>query len=129
MVEQLRLAAIRYLPRGVRRPLGALAGKIDEWVIHGGMGLLFDLMGSRLRVGGCTFIIPRDVTTRSWRGCFIGDAYEYHERLLISRLVLPDDRVIELGACLGVGRDSRRVIVARARHEPRTEILQEFDCP
>lgn len=117
MVEQLRLAAIRYLPRGVRRPLGALAGKIDEWVIHGGMGLLFDLMGSRLRVGGCTFIIPTDVTTRSWRGCFLGDGYECHERILISRLVLPDDRVIELGACLGVVSClTNKLLADRSKH-------------
>jgi FkbM family methyltransferase len=66
------------------------------------MGLMFDLKGARLRVGGCTFVIPKDVTSRAWRACFMGDGYEYHERALIRRLVQPDDRVIELGACLGV---------------------------
>ena len=117
MVESLRLAARRYLPRQIRQPLGALAGKFDEWVIHGSRGLLFDLMGARLRVGGCTFIIPRDVTTRSWRGCFLWNAYEYHERLLISRLVLPEDRVIELGACLGVVSClTNRLLADKSKH-------------
>jgi FkbM family methyltransferase len=102
MEEQLRRAARQYLPSQIRRPLGALAGKFDEWVIRGGLGLLFDLMGARLRADGCTFIIPRDVTTRSWRGCFLREGYESHERALIANLIRPDDRVIELGGCLGV---------------------------
>jgi FkbM family methyltransferase len=102
MEEQLRLAAHRYLPSGIRRPLGTIAGKLDEWIIRGCFGLLFDLSGARLRADGCTFIIPKDVTRRTWRACFLREGYEIHERALIARLVQPEDRVIELGACLGV---------------------------
>jgi FkbM family methyltransferase len=102
MEEQLRRAARQYLPGRIRQPLGAAAGKFNEQVIQGLLGLLFDLKGARLHAGGCTFIIPKDVTPRAWRSCFIRDGYEYHERAIIPRLVQPDDRVIELGACLGV---------------------------
>jgi FkbM family methyltransferase len=102
MEEQVRLAARRYLPSQLRQPLGMLAGKLDEWLIKGSQGLVFDLTGARLKVGGCTFIIPKDVTTRSWRAVFLRDGYEHHERLLIPLLVQPGDRVIELGGCLGV---------------------------
>jgi FkbM family methyltransferase len=82
--------------------LGTLAGKLDEWVIQGTLGLIFDLKGARLRVGGCTFIIPKDVTLRTWRACFMRDDYERHELVLVSRMIQPEDRVIELGGCLGV---------------------------
>jgi len=102
MEQQIREAARQYLPRRIRQPLGTIAGKLDEWILRGSLGLLFDLKGARLHVGGCTFIIPRDVTTRSWRACFMQGDYERHERILIPRLVRPEDRVIELGGCLGV---------------------------
>jgi FkbM family methyltransferase len=102
MEEQLRTAARKYLPPGIRRPLGEICGKLNEWLIQGSLGLLFDLKGARLHVDGCTFIVPKDVTPRMWRACFMRDDYEYHERVLIPKLVLPEDRVIELGGCLGV---------------------------
>jgi len=102
MEQQIREAARQYLPSRIRQPLGTIASKLDEWILRGSLGLLFDLKGARLRVGGCTFIIPRDVTTRSWRACFMQNDYERHERSLIPRLVRPEDRVIELGGCLGV---------------------------
>jgi FkbM family methyltransferase len=102
MEEQLRLAARRCLPSQIRRPLGTIAGKLNEWVIQGSLGLLFDLKGARLHLGGCTFIIPKDVTPRNWRACFMRDEYEHHELVIIPHVIQPEDRVIELGGCLGV---------------------------
>jgi FkbM family methyltransferase len=102
MENRVRTAARRYLPAGIRRPLGSVAGKIDEHVFRPLLGLLFDLSGARFRAGGCTFSIPKDVTTRSWRSCFLLGTHEIDERILLKRYIRPEDRVIELGACLGI---------------------------
>ncbi len=102
MEQQIRATARAYLPGSVRKSLGTLAGRFGERVIMPLKGLLFDLQGGRFRVDGCTFSIPKDVTTRQYRSCFLSDSYEREERELIRRFLVPEDRVIELGGCLGI---------------------------
>src|SRR6187401_1090526 len=102
MVDQLRKAARKYLPGTIRRPLGHLAGKFDHSILQPLQGLLFDLKGGLFRVDGCTFIVPRELTTRSYRACFWQATYEKEERELVRRWIHPTDSVLELGACLGV---------------------------
>ena len=48
------------------------------------------------------FEIPRHLTTRSYRSCFLDNEYEADERALIKRFVRPEDQVLECGACLGI---------------------------
>jgi len=102
MERQIRTAARKCLPPGIRRPLGSLAGKVDEYIYRPLLGLVFDLKGARFHADGCTFDIPKDVTTRSFRSCFLLATHEIDERILLKRYIRPQDRVIELGACLGI---------------------------
>jgi FkbM family methyltransferase len=102
MEEQIRTAARRYLAPAIRRPLGRLAGKLNEAILKNLQGLLFDLKGNRFKADGCTFTIPRDVTTRLYRATFLSDDYEQDERKLIKEYLKPEDRVVELGGCLGI---------------------------
>ena len=82
--------------------MGSVWGLFEYHLLAPVLGLWFDLTGGRYRTEGCEFIIPTDVTTRSYRACFLGDSYEREERDLIRRYLRPTDRVLELGACLGV---------------------------
>src|SRR4051812_528843 len=102
MVHQLRRAARKYLPKSIRQPLGHVAGKFDQKVLQPLQGLLFDLKGGRFCVDDCIFVIPRDLTTRTYRACFWQGSYEREERELIRRWIRPSDSVLELGACLGI---------------------------
>jgi FkbM family methyltransferase len=81
------------------------------------LGLVFDLKGGRFKASDCEFIIPKDITTRSFRACFLLNAHESDERDLIERLLLPDDSVVELGGCLGiVSCVTNRILKERSRH-------------
>jgi len=102
MVDQLRKAARRFLPGRIRRPLGNAAGKFDERIVQPLQGLLFDLNGGRFHANHCTFVIPKNLTTRTYRACFWRGTYEKEERDLIQRWIKPEDTVLELGACLGI---------------------------
>jgi FkbM family methyltransferase len=102
MEQQVREAARRYLPAAIRKPLGALAGTVNGRIILPFLGLVFDLKGARFHADGCTFLIPKDITSRSFRSCFLQRTYEQYERELIPRFIRPEDRVLELGACIGV---------------------------
>src|SRR5438445_8047236 len=102
MEQQLRRTARTYLPGTIRRPLGALAGRFEQLVLQPLQGLLFDLKGGRFQADGCTFVIPKDLTTRTYRACFWQGNYEKEERELTRRWIRPDDSVLELGACLGI---------------------------
>jgi FkbM family methyltransferase len=102
MVEALRKAARKYLPDALRKPLGSFGGLLEQHVLQPVEGLIFDLKGGRFHADGCTFAIPKDVTTRSYRACFLKGNYEHEERALIRDWIRPEDRVIELGACLGI---------------------------
>lgn len=100
--QRLRETARRYLPARVRRPFGLLAGTIHERLTLPLLGLVFDLKGGRFRADGCTFRIPKDITTRGYRACFLDRTYEEYELQLIPQFIQPNDRVLELGGCLGI---------------------------
>ncbi len=102
MLDQLRAVAQKYLPGKIRRPLGNAAGRLDQTILQPLQGLLFDLKGGLFHVDDCTFIIPRELTTRTYRACFWQGSYEKEERELIRRWIQPSDSVLELGACLGI---------------------------
>jgi len=102
MSDQVRKLARRFLPAPLRKPLGFLAGKFQESVIRTAEGLIFDLSGGLFKADGCTFAIPKDLTSRAYRACFFDGSYEAEERDLIRAFVQPEDRVLELGACLGI---------------------------
>jgi FkbM family methyltransferase len=100
--NQLRSFARKSLPATLRRPLGSLAGKFHEKVIRPIQGLRFDLSGGQFEADGCRFTIPRDLTSMAYRSCFLDGSYEAEERELIRSFVHAEDKVIELGACLGI---------------------------
>ena len=117
MEQQLREAAHRHLPPAIRKPLGALAGAINALIIQPFLGLIFDLKGGRFQADGCTFIVPKDITSRSFRSCFLQGTYEEHERELIPRFVRPGDKVLELGACIGViSCVTNKLLADKSRH-------------
>jgi FkbM family methyltransferase len=102
MEQRIRMMAHRYLPAAIRHPLGTVADQFKYVVVYWLEGLIFDLKGGLFHADGCTFFIPKDVTTMNYRSCFLRGDYEREERELIRRWIRPEDRVIELGACLGV---------------------------
>jgi FkbM family methyltransferase len=99
---RIRSLARKWLPPGVRQPLGSIAGKFNHLVLDGLKGLIFDLSGGKFRVDGCVFSIPKDLTSRPYRACFFDKSYEAEERELIRGAIRPTDRVLECGACLGI---------------------------
>ena len=98
MSDGLRTAARKCLPA----PLRKLAGDLEFTVSRFIKGALFDLSGGEFRADGCTFAIPKHLTSLAYRSCFFDRSYEAEERELVRALVKPDDRVLELGACLGI---------------------------
>jgi FkbM family methyltransferase len=85
-------------------------------------GALFDWLGGEYATGGQRFQVPRDLTTRCFRGRFPLGLYELPERLLLWRYLRRGATVLELGGCLGVVsclvndrlRDPRRHVVVEA---------------
>jgi FkbM family methyltransferase len=117
MTGTLRTFARRFLPAPIRKPLGSLFGKFQEYVILPLQGLIFDLSGGRFRAGGCVFVIPKDITRLAFRSCFLTNAYEIDERHLVQKFILPEDGVLELGACLGiVSCITNKLLRDRTRH-------------
>src|SRR5262245_43618744 len=117
VIGHVRKTARKVLPPGIRQPLGAFLGRFNNVVIQNLLGLIFDLKGGHFRADGCTFRIPRDVTRLSYRACFLTDAYEREERELVRQWVRPEDRVIELGACLGiVSCVTNRLLADKSKH-------------
>jgi FkbM family methyltransferase len=103
MFEQgIRNVAREYLPASVRRPLGALAGRFRDKVVRLVQGLIFDLRGGRFHVDGCEIDVPKNLTSRAYRSCFLTGEYEAEECTLVREFVRPEDTVLELGACIGV---------------------------
>lgn len=78
--------------------LGHFSGRFVRPII----GLGFDLSGAIYRVDGCRFEIPVHLTDRNYRSAFVFGEYESAERKLIQQFLRADDRVIELGGCIGV---------------------------
>ena len=117
MEQKIRKAARQCLPPPIRKPLGWLAGKLNENVLMPAQGFFFDLAGGRFQADGCTFTVPKYATTMGYRACFFRGTYELEERDLIRRWIRPDDHVIELGACLGiVSCVTNKLLADKTRH-------------
>lgn len=122
MVNALRSFARRHLSESLRKKLGNLLGPVDHHLVKPIEGFIFDLQGGQFRADGCVFDIPKHLTTRMFRSCFVRGDYEEEERALIKRFVRPDDTVLECGACLGIVscvtnsllRDKTRHVVVEA---------------
>jgi hypothetical protein len=82
----------------VRRLAGHLSGRFIRPIV----GFGFDLTGAIYRVDGCRFEIPVNMTDRNYRSAFVFGEYEAGEQKLIRQFLRTDDRVIELGGCIGV---------------------------
>lgn len=117
MVKTIRSLARRVLPDHIRKSLGNLLGPFEHRIVRPFEGLIFDLKGGRFRADDCAFSIPRHLTTRSYRSCFLRGDYEEEERSLIKRFVRPEDTVLEFGACLGVvSCTTNRLLRDKTRH-------------
>ena len=81
-------------------------------------GAVFDALGGEFRCGGQRFHVPRDLTTRAFRGRFLAGLYELPERRLLARHLPAEATVLELGGCLGVVS-----CLANARLRDRTRHL------
>jgi FkbM family methyltransferase len=122
MVGAIRSFARKALPDKIRKPLGEFLGPVEHRVVRPLEGMIFDLRGGIFHADGCRFDIPRHLTTRSYRACFLRGDYEEEERELIKRFLRPEDAVLEFGACLGVVscitnkllRDKERHVVVEA---------------
>lgn len=97
--------------------LRSLAGHFSGRFIRPVVGFGFDLTGAIYRVDGCRFEIPVHLTDRNYLSAFVFNEYEAGERKLIRQFLRADDRVIELGGCIGVMSclvNSR--LISRAHH-------------
>lgn len=99
---RIRSFARKTMPEGLRRPLGMISGSLRTHLLYPTLGLMFDLTGDRFKVDGCTFVIPRNITSLQLRASFMLNDYEADERRLVQKYFLPEDSVLELGACLGI---------------------------
>lgn len=116
-MNRLRQTARRYLPAPIRKPIGSASGWLYAVVIQWILGAWFDLRGGQFRADRCTFIIPKDITSRAYRACFVNGSYEAEERELIRSFVRPADTVLELGACLGiVSCITNKLLTDQTRH-------------
>ena len=115
--NQTRLLARKILPAPIRQPLGAAVGRFRSKIIHPIQGVIFDLFVRRFRADGCEFEIPRQLTSKTYRACFLGQSYEAEERELIRKFIRSDDSVLEVGACLGiVSCVTNRLLDDKQRH-------------
>jgi FkbM family methyltransferase len=102
MRAQIRKMARRVLPEAIRKPLGFAAGQFDAAVIQRIQGLFFDWTGRKFKLGDCSFAIPKDQTSLAYRASFFSATYEAEDLEVVRACIRPDDRVLELGACMGV---------------------------
>ena len=65
-------------------------------------GIYFSLFKKTYKVDGLEFIIPFELTNFKFRGRFVFDTYEKHERTYLKPYLNRDATVLELGACIGV---------------------------
>jgi FkbM family methyltransferase len=117
---QIRKLARKFLPPGIRKPLGGVAGWFYSNVVCFFEGLIFDYFVRRFRADGCEFEIPRNLTSVTFRAGFLKKDYEAEERELIRTFIRKEDSVLEVGACLGIvscvtnkllGDNARHVVV------------------
>ena len=116
-MNQARQLAREYLPPPIRKGLGTAAGWFYHKIIRWFQGAAFDLRGGQFQADGCTFTVPKDQTSRSYRSCFLNGSYEAEERALIREFVRPSDTVLELGACLGVvSCVTNKILTDKSKH-------------
>lgn len=82
--------------------LQRLPGHFSGRFIRPIIGFGFDVSGGIYRIDGCQFEIPVNLTDRNFRSAFVLGEYETGERKLVRQFLRADDRVIELGGCIGV---------------------------
>jgi FkbM family methyltransferase len=115
--KAIRQFARRCFPDAIRKPLGSAAGRFDEAVVKRIQGLIFDLSGGRFKTDGCAFIIPKDQTSLAYRSSFLSGNYEVEDLEVVRACIQPADRVIELGACLGiVSCVTNKMLADKSRH-------------
>lgn len=117
MKSSLHKKIAGFLPKQVRHQVGGWWFWFYRRFICPILGLIFDLKGGRFKVDGCEIEVPKHLTTRTYRSCFMTDDYEAEERALIKRFLRPDDSVLELGACIGVvACVTNRLLADKAKH-------------
>lgn len=76
------------------------------WLLHpldnAFFGIWFTLFHREYRCEGFVFEYPRALVSLGFRSRFLFDLHEREERALVRRYVRSEDRVVELGGCLGV---------------------------
>lgn len=78
---------------------------------------MFDLSGGRFKTDGCVFLIPKEQTSLAYRSSFLSGNYEVEDLEVVRACLKPADRVIELGACLGiVSCVTNRMLADKTRH-------------
>ncbi|MGH7941838.1 MAG: FkbM family methyltransferase, partial [Limisphaerales bacterium] len=65
-------------------------------------GLIFDCFVRGFRTDTCEFEIPKGLISRAYRAEFLRDGYELQEREMARKFIRADDRVLEVGGCLGI---------------------------
>jgi len=65
-------------------------------------GFLFEVLNKQYRTSGLRFEIPNNLISRSFKTRFFFDTYEIEERKYLDKFLDPDDKVLELGGCIGV---------------------------
>lgn len=83
------------------RPLALLLKLVTGTNFSRPAARLFALCFGEYRFHGVRLLFPRGERTSRHTGGFFFHAYEKQERILIERHLLADDRVLELGGCLG----------------------------
>jgi FkbM family methyltransferase len=117
MTQLLQRAAAR-ATRGLRRsPVGFLAVRAAKLAA----GVCFDVFKGQYETEGMRFTVPKDQTTRSMRGRFLADTYEWPERTLVKRHLPGRCRVLELGGGLGV----LSCVVNRLLDDPTAHVVVE----
>jgi FkbM family methyltransferase len=90
-------------------------------------GALFTLKGCIYTTSGLSFVVPRQLTTLGFRSRFYYDVYEAPERALITKHILIDDVVLELGGCIGIVSVTTNMRLRdRTKHvvvEPNPELI------
>jgi len=119
--QKIRSRARLWLPPFLRRSLGNFCGWLRSYLIFPFLGLVFDLSGGRFKANGCSFIIPKNITSLSLRSSFLLRSYEADERRLVQKYILPEDSVLELGACLGI----LSCITNKLLHDPARHVVVE----
>ena len=66
------------------------------------IGFFYTIFNKYYKTDNCKFLIPYDMVDMGFRSRFYFNVYELEERQLVRKYLKPDDKVIELGACIGV---------------------------